>query len=82
MYRVFSMDESGRLYQLSSQGWNKGFGASFPDLQRLRAMIVCTGLPALPNGQLMQDTYIAAVGAAGLILRTFPLTPAMAGKAV
>ena len=81
MFRLFSMDQEGRLYQLSSQGWARGDGATFPDVQELRRMLIVSGTPPLPNGQYMQDTYIARVDAAGLIMTTFPLTPERAGKA-
>jgi hypothetical protein len=79
MYRLFSMDKNGSLYELCSRGWVRGrgmAGTNFPSLFSVRVFLDKAGTPPLPSGRFMQDTYIARVDPAGLIVKTFPLTTA------
>ena len=73
MYRLFSMGRDGRLYQLGSQGWARGPGSNVPTLADWRNILDGVGTPPLPDGQLMQDTYIARVNSKGLIMQTYEL---------
>lgn len=78
MYRLFSMDLNGSLYELCSRGWVRGrglAGTNFPSLFSVRTFLDIGGTPPLPAGRFMRDTYIARVDAEGLIVRTFPLNP-------
>lgn len=75
MFRLFSMDQEGRLYQLGSQGWVRKDGTTATSVWKIRDFLALKGTPPLPDGQFMVDTYIAQVDAAGLIMKTFPLTP-------
>ena len=77
MYRLFSMDKNGSLFQLSSKGWvrENGLGTTFESqAELLNFLDRIGGTPALPRGQFMVDTYIAKVNIAGMILETEELS--------
>lgn len=78
MYRIFYLGWSGRLYQLSSDGWVTTDGTSFATVQDVRDFLSLHIVPD-PDGETdCADCYIGAVDADGLIITTFPLftTPA------
>ena len=76
MYRLFSMQEDGRLYQLGSSGWVREDGTNFLSLQGIRDFLFETVLPPLPCAL---DSYIGQVDLDGTILSTEPVIPAVRG---
>lgn len=78
MYRIFALSEFGRLYQMNRSGWVVGNGTSFTTVRQARMILNTCIVPALPDGSIAVDGYIAAVDAEGLIITTFAFqaTPA------
>lgn len=70
MFRLFCMDNVGRMFQLGSQGWLRSNGTNFPTMSDVRDFVYATMIPAVPNEL---DAFIARVGADGLITETFPV---------
>ena len=73
MYRIFALSEHGRLYQLCSLGWAATEGTNFLEVRIARDIFSTTFIPALPDGGIIVDGYIAAVDGCGTIITTFPL---------
>ena len=73
MYRIFYLGWSGRLYQLSSEGWVTQDGTAFTTVQAVRTFIREHIIPDPPGESGCADYYIGAVDAEGLIITTFPI---------
>jgi hypothetical protein len=71
MFRLFSMADDGRLFQLGSAGWKARDGASFPNLTAAVKFLKQRLVPALPDGQFMRDSFVALVEPNGAIRMTF-----------
>jgi len=75
MYRIFAMSESCRLFQLSSQGWVVTNGTNHTSLTFCRKILTEHFIPALPNGEIAVDCYIALVDLEGRIISTEEVHP-------
>lgn len=71
MYRIFAMSESCRLFQLGSQGWVTTNGSNHASVTFCRKILDEHIVPALPNGEIAVDAYIALVDVEGRIVETF-----------
>jgi len=80
MYRIFALSELGWLYQLSSKGWVMRDGAAFTSVSECRFVLDSSFVPALPDGSIAVDAYIAAVDLKGLIITTFAFNATRADK--
>ena len=75
MYKLLAMDQCGRLYELSSRGWVRSGGTSFPSLPDARKIPEAMMVPPLPGGQYIADSYVGRVDSTGAIVKTFPFIP-------
>ena len=75
MYRIFAMSESCRLFQLSSRGWVITSGTNHDNEEFARKILTEHFIPALPNGEIAMDCYIALVDLEGRIITTSEVYP-------
>jgi hypothetical protein len=71
MYRIFAMSESCLLFQLGSGGWVVTNGTNHETVTFCRKLLDQHIIPALPNGEIAVDAYIARVDTEGRILETY-----------
>ena len=70
VYRLFTLDENGTLWQLETGGWTRGEGSSFSSEQAVRYLVYKAKIPYLRNKADEVDTFIAAVDESGMIVKT------------
>jgi hypothetical protein len=88
MYKIFTMDGNGSLWELVLQYsldgsigfcWSRQNGWKIAFLHTATVVLEKYGTPPLPNGELLRDTYIGEVDVDGTIVRTHDLCDVLEG---
>ena len=77
MYRIFTMNREGQLYQLSSVGWVVRDGTSWPELRQVKDFIDSHKISPVRD---TVDAFVAQVDRDGLIMTTTTLETNYTGK--